>query len=124
MGMFGKCHDLTSLPPGKIRYPLTVRLDRHQGRSGGMQTILPTDIQSQYCPAHSETHLYEYISLITMFVQKYLKETQYMSNDPCQWRSKSKSYQQEITEIWKYLFKICFLRNNLLYVHSLWSLIL
>ena len=70
MGMGAQCHDLTSLPPGKTQYALYRKLHRPQGYSGWVQTILPTDIQSQYHPAHSETHLYEYISLIRMFVKK------------------------------------------------------
>jgi len=77
MGMGAQCHHLTSLHQGKTQYPLSRKLDRDQGHSGWVQTIPPTDIQSQYHPAHAETHFYKYISLIRMFVpKKNLKETQ------------------------------------------------
>ena len=69
MGMGAQHYDPTSLPPGKTWYPLSRGLDRTHGHSGWVQTIPPTDIQSHYHPARSETHLYEYISLIRMFVQ-------------------------------------------------------
>jgi len=66
--MGAQCHDLTSLPQGKTPYKLRRKLDRPQGHSGRVQTIPPSDIQSQYHPAHSETHLYKYISLTRKFV--------------------------------------------------------
>jgi len=70
MRVGAQCHALTSLPQGKTLYPLSRKLDRPQGHSGWVHTIPPTDIQSQYHPTHSETHLYEYIPLTKKFVQK------------------------------------------------------
>ena len=123
--MGAQWNHLTSLPQGKTRYPPSSKVDRNQGHPGWVQAIPPTDIQSQYHPAHTETHFYKYISLIRMFLpKKNLKESQYTSNDPWQWRSRANSYQQEIKQIWKNSFQLCFLRNNLLHVPRPSSLIL
>ena len=41
MGVGGQCHALSTLPPGKARYPLYRRLDGPQGWSGQVQKISP-----------------------------------------------------------------------------------
>jgi hypothetical protein len=76
MRMGAQYYDLTSLPQGKTLYPLSRRLDRTHSHPGWVQIIPPTDIQSQYRPAHNHTHLYQYISLKRMFVQnKFARNT-------------------------------------------------
>jgi len=119
MGTGAPCHYLTSFPPGNTQYPYSGRLDRPKGHSGWMHTILLTDIQSQYCPAHSETHLYEYISLTRRFIQnkiqkKHSKRQMILGKGEAGQRVFNRH-----NKIWKYSIKLCCLRNNLLYIlHS------
>ena len=70
------------------------------------------------------THLYEYISLTRRFVQnkiqkKHSKRQMILGKGGAEQRVFNRQ-----NKIWKYSIKLCYLRNNLLYVPSLSSLIL
>jgi len=61
-----------TLPPGKTRYPFYRRLGGPQGRSGGVENLVPTGIRSSDRPARSS---------VTIPTELPGPQTQYISHE-------------------------------------------